>query len=159
MDFELDRAGSGPNGETYYVYATVSGKKRCLGQLARNDRAGTWTAYAAGEPLAVARTAEEAAAKLLAFEEARRPGRSPGGRKAAASCPVEVRFARMRRAVPKQSYWTEQAVREARSLPLERRERLREDVSELIDDLEEQLLWWRKVKRELGLAPRLTRLK
>ncbi|HZG87486.1 hypothetical protein [Paenibacillus sp.] len=159
MDFELDRAESGPNRETYYVYATVSGKKRCIGQLARNVRAGTWTAYAAGDPLAVARTAEEAAGKLLAFEEARRPSRAPGGRQATASRTVEERFARMRRAVPKRSHWTDQAVREARTLPVERRERLREEVDELIDDLEEQLLWWRKVKRELGLPPRLMRLK
>jgi len=159
MDFELDRAGSVPEGDRYYVYTTAFGRKRCIGQLVQSRRTGAWTAYAAGELLAVARTAEEAAAKLLAFETARRPPRAPGERKPREAGSVEERFERIRRGVPKQARFTDQMVREARFLPIERRGRLREDVAELIEDLEEQLLWWRKVKRELGLPPRLTRMK
>jgi len=160
MEFELDRDGRTAEGERYYVYAVSHGKKRCIGQAVRSDRSGLWSAYADGELLACAATSEEAALKLWTYEAVRRPELDGGAqRKPLRDCTVEERFVRMRRKIPKQTQFTDQVVQSLRHVPLERRARLLEDVSELIEDMESQLLWWRKVKKELAAQPKLARFK
>ncbi|HZG76699.1 MAG TPA: hypothetical protein VEZ72_12685 [Paenibacillus sp.] len=158
MEFELDPAGRTAEGERYYVYAASRGKKRCIGQVVRSERSGLWSAYADGELLSCASTSEEAALKLWTFESARRP-EGDGSRKPIWECTVEERFARLRRKIPKEAHFSDRIVEDVRRVPLERRARLLQDVSELIGDMETQLLWWRKVKKELTVAPKLSRYK
>ena len=154
--FEFDAAGRAAEGERYYVYAFGKGKKRCIGQVLRSERDGLWAALADGEPLAWARSAEEAAHKLLLYAAARRPGI---WLPAAEVSEVERRFAAFRKRIPRAFGLTEEAARRARDVPLERRGRLLADVDGLIADLQAQLLWWRKVRRELAAPARLVRLK
>ncbi len=158
MEFELDEVGRTAEGQRYYVYATSRGKKRCIGQVVRSDRSGLWSAYADGELLSCASTSEEAALKLWTFESVRRP-EGDGKRRPIRDCSVEERFARLRRKIPKEAHFSDRVVEEVRRVPLERRVRLLQDVAELIGDMETQLLWWRKVKKELGAAPKLSRYK
>lgn len=156
MGFELDRAGRTADGDKYYVYAERDGKKRCIGHLVRQERSGLWSAYADGELLACAREAEEAAQKLWVFDASRR---TDDRRKPMWRCSVEERFQRLRKKIPRQAHFTDGVVREVRDIPLERRTRLQRELAELIEDMEVQLMWWRKVKKEIAAAPRLTRYK
>jgi len=158
MEFELDPAGRTAEGERYYVYTNSKGKKRCIGQVVRSDRSGLWSAFANGELLSCASTSEEAALKLWTFEAVRRPD-AEGLRKPIWECTVEERFARLRRKIPREAYFSDRVLEDVRHVPLERRARLLQDVSELIEDMESQLLWWRKVRKELNAAPKLTRYK
>lgn len=155
--FEFDAAGRTSAGERYYVYAFGKGKKRCIGQVLHSERDGLWSAYAEGERLAWARSAEEAAHKLLAYAAARRPDVWKPAE--AGALDVEKRFASLRKRIPKAGRFTEQAALGARDVPLDRRGRLLEDVDELIGDLQAQLMWWRKVRRELAVPVRLKRVK
>jgi hypothetical protein len=157
MEFELDRAGRTAEGERYYVYATgTHNKKRCIGQLVCNEKTGLWMAYAGGDLLACARDADEATQKLWIYDSSRR---TEDPRKPVWACTVEERFARFRKKIPRQSHFTDGIVREAGQIPLERRMRLMNELTELIEDMEIQLMWWRKVKKEIGTAPKLTRYK
>ncbi|MCI3923326.1 hypothetical protein MO973_24165 [Paenibacillus sp. TRM 82003] len=156
MEFELDRAGKTPEGDKYYVYASVNGKKRCIGHLVGHDRSGLWSAYADGDLLACAREAEEAAQKLWVYDCARR---TDDKRKPMWQCTVEERFHRLRKKIPRQAHFTDGVVREVHSIPIERRVRLQRDLVELIEDMEIQLMWWRKVKKEIAAAPKLMRYK
>lgn len=156
MEFELDLAGKTAESEQYYVYIQANGKKRCIGQVAYAWQTGLWSCCARGERLASAVTAEEAVQKLWMFENARK---GEAARKPIAECTVEERFARLRKRIPREAHFTEATVREARKVPLERRLLLLEDIEELIEDLETQLYWWRKIRREIGAAPKLIRYK
>jgi hypothetical protein len=156
MPFEWDRIVSGPEGERYNVYVTANRKKRCIGQVVLHAKTGQWTAYAEGDVLTVALTKQEAAEKLWLYREARRPSTAESGvRKPVWECSLEERFERLRRKIPRQSHFTGHTVLGARQVPMERRARLENDIAELIDDLEIQLHWWRKVKKELAAAPKL----
>jgi hypothetical protein len=156
MNFELDRAGQTAEGDKFYVYATTNHKKRCIGQLVHNGRTGLWLAYADGELLACAQESEEAAQKLWVYDVSRRTDDS---RKPMWACTIEERFVRLRKKIPRETHFTDGVVREAGRIPLDRRVRLLKEVTELIEDLEVQLMWWRKVKKEIGAAPKLTRFK
>lgn len=156
MEFELDRAGRTPEGDKYYVYAVVNGKKRCIGCLIRHERSQLWSAYAEGDLLACARESEEAAQKLLVYDRAKR---TDDKRKPMWQCTVEERFHRLRKKIPRQAHFTDGVVREVHDIPLERRQRLQRELAELIEDMEVQLMWWRKVKKEISAAPKLIRYK
>jgi hypothetical protein len=156
MEFELDRAGQTAEGERYYVYALVNRKKRCIGQLVQNERTKLWLAYADGDLLACARESDEAVQKLWVYYSSRG---TDDTRKPIWACSLEERFVRLRKKIPRQSHFTDGVVREASRIPLERRDRLLQEVSGLIEDMEIQLMWWRKVKKEIGAAPKLTRFK
>jgi len=170
MEYELDAVGRAADGERFYVYARIGGKKRCIGQLLVSATSGLWTAYADGEPLAVARTEAEAVDKLLSYVAARdgagsvaaasdgRPRRRGAGKRTY-ECTLEERYVRMRRKIPKQSHFTEGVVRQADNVPIERRGRLLREVDELVNDLEVQLLWWRKIRKALSAPPKLVRYK
>lgn|GEM_PF-2862560 len=159
MEFELDRDGRTPVGERYYVYVASDGKRRCIGQLVHEDGSGLWSAYAEGELLTSAASSDEAALKLWAYEAARRPDIEGMQRKPLWECSIEERFVRIRKKTPRQSFFSERVIRQVRDVPIERRVRLLYDVGQLIEDMEEQLHWWRKVQKELAAAPKLMRYK
>jgi hypothetical protein len=156
MNFEMDCIEAMGHGKLYNIYIAINGRKLCIGQLEERAEEGIWLAYSSGNLLCAAAEPQEGALKLWEAYRIRHPAKA--GRRALPSgeCSVEERFYRVRRRVPRHADLAEAVIRQARSIPVERRHIFIQDVEDFIDDLEQQLSLWRKVREEAKKSPRFT---
>lgn len=158
MQYELDLIGRTAQGTGFLVYVTVEGKKLCIGQLMHSNDRAMWTAFANGNELAAVKEEIEGVSKLWDYYCIRHPLKAGKRTRPIRECTVEERFYRVRRKIPRHKSMPDLAsvAEQLKLIPIHRREPLRDELDELIYDLQSQLMLWRKVRHELDKTPAFT---